>query len=297
MSLYWLGIRPLPVPFSFTISQMTFVVIVTGCSSGGIGSALCEEFAAQGCKVYATARDPAKMEGFSHPLIEKHVLDVTNDEDVRRVIQQIAEHEGKIDIVVNNAGTGAPGAILDQTIENIQKTFDINTFAILRVCKAVLPFMAKRKKGLFINVGSVVGDVFERPVPWNGLYSATKAATHMISEVLSMECRPFGIAVMNVVPGSVVSHISNNMTSNFSIPEDSLYSAFLPNMIKRIYASQAGNSMPSAKFAKAVVSKALSKHPPLRFAYGGNSTAFAIFRWLPRALVLGYMWRLYSKRM
>jgi 1-acylglycerone phosphate reductase len=119
----------------------------------------------------------------------------------------------------------------------------------------------------------------------------------MISEILSMECRPFNISVMNVVPGSVVSRISSNMAQSFSLPENSLYSAFLPNILKRIKASQTENSMPTAKFANLVVSKALSKRPPLRFTAGGNSTIFAIFRWLPRVFVLGYMWRLYSKKM
>ncbi|KIK70766.1 hypothetical protein GYMLUDRAFT_32814 [Collybiopsis luxurians FD-317 M1] len=273
---------------------MTCVVLVTGCSDGGIGAALCEEFAARGCKVYATARNPAKMQGFSHPLIEKRALDVTSDEDIKRVIEDIVEHQGRLDLLVNNAGAGAPGALLDQTMETVQNVFNINTFAVLKLCRAVLPVMAKRKKGVIVNIGSIVGDT---PVPWNGLYSAAKAATHMISEVLSMECRPFNISVMNVVPGSVISQISNNMTESFNLPENSLYSAFLPNMIKRINASQTENSMPTAKFAKAVVSKALSKKPPLRFTAGGNSTIFSIFRWLPRVLVLGYLWRLYSKKM
>ncbi|KAE9391101.1 oxidoreductase [Gymnopus androsaceus JB14] len=273
---------------------MNSVVLITGCSTGGIGAALCEEFAAKGCKVYATARNPAKMEGFSHPMIEKLPLDVTSDEDVKRVVEQIAGKEGRIDILVNNAGSGAAGALLDQSMETVQQVFNINTFAILRVCRAVLPVMAKRKKGLFVNVGSIVGDT---PVPWNGLYSATKAATHMISEVLSMECRPFNIQVMNVVPGSVRSSIAQNMSTSFNLPADSLYSQFLPNIMKRINASQTENSMPTAAFAKAVVSKSLRKRPPLRFSAGGNSTIFAIFRWLPRVLVLGYLWRMYSKKM
>ncbi|KAJ3998574.1 oxidoreductase [Lentinula boryana] len=273
---------------------MASVVLVTGCSAGGIGAALCEEFAVRGCQVYATARNPTKMEGLNHPRIEKLPLDVTSDEDVKRVIDQIVGKEGKIDIVVNNAGTGTAGALLDQNMDTVRQAFDINTFSILRVCRSVLPIMARRKKGLFVNIGSVVGDT---PVPWNGLYSATKAATHMISEVLSMECRPFNISVMNVVPGSVRSNIAKNMTKNFELPENSLYSAFVPNIIKRINASQSEHSMPTAEFAKAVVSKALSKNPPLRFTAGGNSTIFAIFRWLPRTFVFGYLWRMYSKKM
>lgn len=99
----------------------TKVVLITGCSAGGIGFTLqvpfflyrcviiliqsrCEEFAAQGLKVYATSRRLETMQGFKHPNIEKFALDVTSDDDVKRVIQKIEEIEGKIDVVVNNAG-------------------------------------------------------------------------------------------------------------------------------------------------------------------------------------------------
>ncbi|KAK7059191.1 NADPH-dependent 1-acyl dihydroxyacetone phosphate reductase [Paramarasmius palmivorus] len=269
------------------------VVLVTGCSQGGIGFALCEEFASRGCKVYATARDVRKMEGLKDPNIEKLSLDITNDADVQRVVKAILLH-GPIDILVNNAGIMAAGPLVDQTMEFIQEAFDANTFSVLRLAKAVIPSMASRKSGIIVNIGSVVGD---SPTPWNGLYSATKSAVSTISEVLNMECRPFNIHVMNVEPAAIRSNISKNQQARFNLPPDSLYTGFLPNIIQRIHASQGPNSMPNEQFAKLLVQKVLSRSPPLHLILGGGATMFTVFRWLPRTLLLWLMWRVYSKKL
>ncbi|THV07603.1 oxidoreductase [Dendrothele bispora CBS 962.96] len=273
---------------------MSLVVLITGCSLGGIGSALCEEFAARGCKVYATARSPEKMGGLS-PGIEKMRLDVTSDEDVKNVIGEIIAKEGRIDILVNNAGRIAIGPLIDQSLDEVKDAFETNTFSVLRVSRTVIPHMAVRRSGLVVNIGSIAGDT---PTPWNGLYSATKSSVHIISETLSMECRPFNVQVMNVAPGAIRSNISKNHESRFKLPENSLYTAFLPNIIKRMHASQTQPRTTSAEtFAKLVVSRALSRKPPLHLTGGGNSFIFQIFKWLPRTWVLWYLWRLYSKRM
>ncbi|KAK7463886.1 NADPH-dependent 1-acyl dihydroxyacetone phosphate reductase [Stygiomarasmius scandens] len=272
---------------------MSPIVLITGCSIGGIGSALCEEFAARGCKVYATARSLDKMDGLSLT-IERMRLDVTSDDDVNKVIQEIVAKEGRIDIVVNNAGRIAIGPLIDISLDEVKDAFDTNTFSVLRVSRAVIPHMAARKRGLIVNIGSIAGDT---PTPWNGLYSATKSSVHIISETLSMECKPFNIRVMNVAPGSVRSNISKNHEGRFRLPENSLYTAFLPNIIMRLNASQTQRTMSAESFAKLVVSRALSRDPPLHLTGGGNSFIFQIFKWLPRTWVLWYLWRLYSKRL
>jgi len=272
---------------------MSRVVLVTGCTTGGIGYALCEEFANQGCKVYATSRRVETIADFKTSNVEKLALDVTSDESVKNVFEHIVQAEGKIDIVVNNAGMIGPGPLIDQSIEYVQKMFDTNTYSVLRVCKSAIPIMAKRNRGLIVNIGSVVG---ETATPWNGLYSASKAAVKLISDVLTMECKPFNIDVLHVAPGSVKSNISNN-ASGYSLPPDSLYGAFLPNIIARLHSSQGPGSMPSADFARVVVSKALRKKPPQYLTAGGKSTMFTIFRWLPRGVVFYLMWRVWGKKM
>ncbi|PPQ80900.1 hypothetical protein CVT24_013162 [Panaeolus cyanescens] len=271
---------------------MPQVVLVTGCTTGGIGYALCEEFARQGCKVYASSRRTETIADFADPNIEKLSVDVTNDASVQKALAQIVEKEGKIDVVVNNAGVIAAGPIVEQPLDHVKQVFETNTFSILRVCQAVVPIMAQRRSGTIVNVGSIVGEV---STPWNGVYCSSKAAVHSISEVLSMELKPLGISVMHVAPGAVKSNIASNGTKSFQLASNTLYTDFLSNIIKRINASQGPHSMPSEEFAKQVVEKALKKNPPRYLTLGGHSRLFALFKWLPRTFVLGLLWRSYSK--
>ncbi|KAJ7161348.1 oxidoreductase [Mycena crocata] len=273
---------------------MSRVVLVTGCSAGGIGYSLCEHFAAEGCRVYATARRLEAMAALAaNPLISLMTLDITSDEDVHRVVEAIVAEAGRIDIVMNNAGIMGIGPLIEQPIENVKANFDANTYGALRVAQAAFPHMATRRSGLIVNIGSVVGDI---AVPWNGLYSATKAAMHLMSDILSMELKPFDLRVMYVAPGAIRSNISSNQAQRFSLGENSRYTAFLPNIIQRMNASQSPGSMPADVFARKVVRRALQRNPPQFLTLGGKSTTFTVLRWLPKAWVLWYLWRLYSRR-
>lgn len=289
----------------------------------------CDEFARQGCKVYATSRNVGTIGEFQHDTVEKLALDVTSDEDVQRAVEHVVEVEGKIDIVVNNAGLfyageitrasaslghavdDGTGALIDQSIDKVKNIFDTNTFGVLRLAKVAIPHMAKRRSGLIVNIGSVVADrlvdcflwtlqvlmdVSVSATPWNGLYCATKAAMQSISDVLSMECRPFNISVLHVAPAAVKSNISANGAAQFRLPDESLYSAFLPNILKRIHMSQSMGAMETDEFARQVVSTALRRKPPLYLYAGGKSWLFQLFRWLPKPWVLSFIWKEYSQK-
>lgn len=110
-----------------------------------------------------------------------------------------------------------------------------------------------------------------------------------------MECTPLNIDVMLVSPGAVRSNISNNGAAEFKLPPGSLYAAYLNSMLERLHLSQGKNAMPTEIFAKMVVGKCLQKKPATYFSAGGNATLFAILRWLPRAWVLGWVWRRFAK--
>jgi 1-acylglycerone phosphate reductase len=112
-----------------------------------------------------------------------------------------------------------------------------------------------------------------------------------------MECSPFNIKVMHVAPGGVESNISKNAATQFiSLSPESLYTEYLPDIIRRLNVSQEPGKMPGKEFARRVVSRALRKEPPRFYTLAKNSTAFEIMKWLPRAWVLWYMWRLFSKK-
>ncbi|KAG2360003.1 hypothetical protein BDR07DRAFT_1290890 [Suillus spraguei] len=261
------------------------VVLVTGCSKGGIGFHLCERFAEQGCTVYATSRRLETMDGFKHS-VEKRAMDVTSDDDVKRVVQSILEEQGKIDIVVNNAGAIAIGPLLDVSLDQTRKAFETNTFSILRVAQAVAPSMVERKQGLIVNIGSIVGNV---ATPWNGLYCASKAAVHALSDTLAMECKPFGVKVMLVAPGAVQSNISANQAATLKLSPTSIYKPYFDRVYERLHISQGKASMPTDEFARRVVAKVLSPNPPTYISIGGGSGLFAFLQWLPRWLVFWIM--------
>ncbi|KAF7303271.1 Short-chain dehydrogenase reductase family protein [Mycena kentingensis (nom. inval.)] len=272
---------------------MPRVVLVTGCSHGGIGYALCEQFVVEGCQVYATARRLESMTDLAGPQVVLKTLDITNTADVHRVVEEIVSEAGRIDIVVNNAGKIGIGPLIEQTVENVQAVLDANTTGAFRVAQAAFPHMAKRKSGVIVNIGSVVGDT---PVPWNGLYSASKAAQHMMSRILTMELSPFNIHVLNVMPGAVRSNIAANGSAEFSLSPNSLYGAYLPDILRRLHASQASASMPTVVFAQRVVKAALKKNPPTELILGGNALVFKLMRWMPFTFVRWFFWRMFSKK-
>ncbi|TFK30855.1 NAD(P)-binding protein [Coprinopsis marcescibilis] len=272
------------------------VVLVTGCTTGGIGYALCEEFARQGCIVYASSRRIDTIAEFTeHSRIERISLDVTDDESVSAAIERIIGAEGKLDILVNNAGISSPGPILEQTMDAVKRVLDTNTISILRVSKAVMPHMAKLRSGLIVNIGSIVGDI---TTPWSGVYSASKAALASISQVMAMELQPFNIQVIHVAPGAVKSNIAANVLEGFELAENTLYGAYIPDILRRIKASQAPNTMPNEQFARQVVGKALRRQHPFYtyLSLGGNSVLFAMLKWLPKTWVMRLVWNTYSKK-
>jgi NAD(P)-dependent dehydrogenase (short-subunit alcohol dehydrogenase family) len=123
------------------------VVLVTGCSAGGIGYALCQEFAARGCKVYATARSVQKMQGLEAAGCVVKALDVTDAKAVSSVVSGVLAAEGRIDVLVNNAGRGISGSVLDVPLDAARKLFETNFFACISLIQAVTPTMMKQRSG------------------------------------------------------------------------------------------------------------------------------------------------------
>ncbi|KAI0778753.1 NAD-P-binding protein [Trametes elegans] len=275
------------------MSAKKSVVLVTGCSKGGIGFALCEEFASRGCVVYATARRLEAMEGLSgHDNVHTLPLDVTSDENVRRVVNAVIEREGQLDILVNNAGIGSTGAIADVDMEEVIRAFQTNVFSIFRTAQAVIPHMASRRKGTIVNIGSIAGNI---PVPWSGVYAATKAAVHSISETLYMECTPLNIDVVLIAPGGVTSNIANNQALRVQLPENSLYADYIDSILKKLRMSQTPSSMPAATFAQRVAGAILKRSPPRYMTLANMSRLYSALQWLPRGWVLRWFWEKFGE--
>lgn len=261
------------------------VVLVTGSSVGGIGYALCEEFAARNCIVYASARRLSAMETLPAS-IHRVELDVASLESCQSAVDQVLRERGRIDVLVNNAGAGGAGALLDADVESAEggkATFEINFWAPLRMSKLVVPHMARQRSGLIVNIGSIVGNI---PTPWTGIYSASKAALHSASETLRMEVAGFGIDVMLVAPGAITSQFGKKQTLSIKLPEDSLYKDVADRIAERSNMSQrADHTMPASKLAEGIVARALRSKPAAYYTAGGKAFLFWLLERIPRPIV------------
>ncbi|XP_059643016.1 short-chain dehydrogenase RED1-like [Cornus florida] len=256
------------------------VVLITGCSAGGIGHALARAFAAENCVVVATSRSLSSMADLEHDSrFFLQELDVLSDESVRNVIDNVLEKLGQIDIVVNNAGVLSVGPLAEIPLSAVEHTFNTNVYGSMRLIQAVVPYMISKKKGKIVNIGSVSA---LSPGPWAGAYTASKAALHSLTDTLRLELRPFGINVINVVPGVIKSNIANSAIANYNrMPEWKLYKKFAAAIRDTADVSQVSNATPSEEFAKKTVAAVLKKNPPAWFTLARYSTIMAIMYHLP----------------
>ena len=168
------------------------VALVTGASTG-IGRAAAEALSAAGYRVFGTSRraQPAR------PGITMLTCDVSDDASVARLIDDVLAQAGRIDLVVNNAGSGLLGGAEESSIAQARALFDVNLFGVMRVTNAVLPVMRRQGHGRIVNLSSVLGLI---PQPFSALYAATKHALEGYSESLDHELRAFGIRVVRGAP-------------------------------------------------------------------------------------------------
>ncbi|KDE06995.1 hypothetical protein MVLG_02731 [Microbotryum lychnidis-dioicae p1A1 Lamole] len=258
------------------------VVLITGCSEGGIGNALCQAYSRAGCHVFATARRLSAMENLPSS-VDRIQLDVLNEEDCKKAVKEVVDKVGRIDILVNNAGAGGTGALMDFPVDQAKAVFDTNLFAPMRLAQLVVPHMAKKKSGLIINIGSIVGVI---PTPWAGVYATSKAAIHAWSEVLRMEVKGLGINVMVVAPGAITSGFGKKQADSFDLPQDSLYHSVAQRIMDRAAMSQrADHTMPASKLAQGIVTRSLRPNPATYYTAGGKAFLFWILERLPRSFV------------
>lgn len=192
------------------------VVLVTGGSSG-LGKATAAYLSARGYLVYGTARDPQKYQGLNEfPLL---AMDVREEASVQAAVRELLKREGRIDILINNAGVGITGPLEETPHEAVLDVFETNFHGPLRVIKAVLPQMRKQQKGFVLNITSIAGYM---GLPFRGIYSATKGALELATEAYRMELREFGIRMSCLAPGDYATNIASG---RFHSPllEDSPY--------------------------------------------------------------------------
>jgi NAD(P)-dependent dehydrogenase (short-subunit alcohol dehydrogenase family) len=191
------------------------VVLITGCSSG-FGLATSLAFARRGDRVYATMRNLAKADDLRAAALADDLslqlleLDVTDDASVAAAVGHIVGAEGRIDVLVNNAGVEHWGALEFLSDQLAQVTFDTNVFGAVRMIRATLPTMRAQGSGVIVNIASAAGRTPGLPANW--AYSASKHALCSLSDSLSGEVQPFGIRVVSIEPGFFATHNLANAT-------------------------------------------------------------------------------------
>lgn len=175
------------------------VILITGASSG-IGYQAAAQLAEQGHTVYGAARRVDKIQALANEGVKPLKLDVTDEASVQTAVSQIIAEQGRIDVLINNAGYGSYGTIEDVTIEEAQKQLDVNLLGVARLTQAVLPYMRKQHSGRIINTSSMGGRITTYFGAW---YHATKYALEAFSDALRMEVSNFGIDVSIIEPGGI----------------------------------------------------------------------------------------------
>ena len=253
------------------------IALVTGASSG-IGEATAKRLATAGYKVYGTSRRGAQSGQRSFAMLP---LDVTSDESVEAAVRELIRLEGRIDLLVNNAGFGvAPAGAEESSIEQAKAIFETNFFGLIRMTRAVVPHMRRQGSGRIINIGSVLGFL---PMPYGALYAATKHAVEGYSESLDHELRTRGIRVSVIEP----AYTKTQFDANFLAPDSKLdeyreVRARLDKVLKEVMATADEPTV----VADVVLKAAIADRPKLRYAAGGLANRLRLLRrFAPAGLV------------
>jgi NAD(P)-dependent dehydrogenase (short-subunit alcohol dehydrogenase family) len=177
------------------------VVLITGCSSG-IGKATAERLAAGGWTVYATARRPETISDLEAEGCKLLALDVCDEESMQAAVDAVEQAEGAVGVLVNNAGYSQSGAVESVPLDRVRRQFETNVFGLVRMCQLVLPGMRRQRWGKIVNISSMGGRLV---FPGGGFYHATKYAVEAISDALRFEVKGFGVDVVIVEPGLIVT--------------------------------------------------------------------------------------------
>lgn len=244
------------------------VALVTGASSG-IGLATARALQREGYRVFGTSRKavPDAASG-----ITMLVCDVTDEESVRRMVADVVSQAGRIDLLVNNAGSGLIGGAEESSVDQAKTLFEVNVFGVMRVTNEVLPVMRRQGGGRIINMSSVVGFL---PSPFSALYSSTKHAIEGYSESLDHEVRTDGIRVLLVEPAFTRTSFEQN-----AIQPDRMLGIYekARASMNAVWNSAIETGDAPETVAATVVTAAAATSPKLRYPAGKRARRLRLLR-------------------
>ena len=249
------------------------VVLVTG-ASRGIGRACADELARRGYRVYGTSRDPAPAGEIAFRLLR---MDAGDDESVNRAVRTVLDAEGRIDALVNNAGVSLVGAVEETRPDELLDHLNVNLLGYHRLWRAVLPSMRESGRGRLVTISSIAAQI---AVPFQGGYSAGKAAVEALAEALAYEVRPYGLDVVIVEPGNIATTIAQSRRVTDAARAKSAYPQ-TTSLLETIASEEHAGSDPQV-VARLVAKVLAARRPRLRFSAGPVSERLA--PWVKRLL-------------
>lgn len=250
----------------------TKIALVTG-ASAGMGKDFAKALLKEGMTVYAVARRIEKMDDLKELGIIPLKMDITKEEDVQYVVDQIKQDHGHIDVLINNAGFGMFGSVEETTLADARYQFEVNLFGLASLTQKIIPLMRGQKSGKIINISSVGGKIYS---PMGAWYQGTKHALEGWSDCLRLELSSFGIDVVVIEPGAIVTEFGDVMTGPMIErsghgPYASIVNALVKAMEKEY---KAGSSSAVNVITKLVLKAVRSKKPKTRYA--GGKYAFTL---------------------
>ena len=245
------------------------VILITGASSG-IGYDAALMLAEQGHRVYGAARRGELLEQLRERGVTPIRMDLTDEASIVDGVNSIIDVEGRIDVLINNAGYGYMGAIENVTIAEAKRQLEVNVFGLARLTQLVLPYMRKQHSGRIINTSSVAGKAV---IPFGGWYNVSKYSVEALSDALRIEVKPFGIRVCLIEPGGIKTDWGIIAADNLeaSSKETAYQNAGL-KMARLLRKGYTSNLLSNPKrVAKAIARAVNAKKPRIRYRLGAGS--------------------------
>ena len=247
---------------------MKKVVLITG-ASAGIGKETAKLLAENGFMVYGAARRVEKMQDLKSAGVRLIEMDVTEENSMVKGVQEILNTEKRIDILINNAGYGSYGALEDVPLSEARYQFEVNIFGLARLCQLVIPTMRAQNSGKIINISSIGGSLGEPHGCW---YHATKFAVEGLSDSLRMELKQFGIDVVIIKPGAIVTEWNTIARENMmKVSGNTVYKDLVQKHVKMFKKADDKIASQPIVIAKVILKAALAQRPKTRYAAGAGA--------------------------
>ena len=245
------------------------VILVTGASSG-IGFDAAQTLARQGHRVYAAARRVERMEPLKDDGVTVLRMDVTDSLSMAEGVKAVMDAEGRMDVLVNNAGYGYFGAIENVSMEEARRQVEVNVFGLAELCHLVLPVMRQQRSGRIINISSIAGKMV---MPFGGWYHVSKFSVEALSDALRMEMKPFGVDVVKIEPGGIKTDWGKIAAQHLAeSSKGTVYETVALQESELLRKAYTGNYLSSPKVVTRAISRAVnSRRPQAHYRIGSGS--------------------------